>query len=297
MLWHEYSNKMSLSITNIFLNKTMKNSLQKYTYYLSILLLGAIFGLILKSSQAWTEPSDAQSTAAPIHTGFTGQSKLGGLILNTDGATAGLIIEKGLVGIGTTNPQGILDITSITSALLPPRMTTLQRNAIGAPQLGMIIMNTDTKKMNLNDGSTWGEIGGGDTTYGTKTIYTGGSGNTGEYHCKKATISGTGQQGVWVNINEGLVCNSGKKCVSGSCIDPVKITDLVWGGACNSRCSAIGKTCVSIGRDSTASDGTYNANYWYDVHPIRTFSGGNCSTFCQDGMCRETNIETKCRCQ
>jgi hypothetical protein len=38
------------------------------------------------------------------------------------------------VGIGTINPDGsaALDITSTTGGLLPPRMTTTQRDAISA---------------------------------------------------------------------------------------------------------------------------------------------------------------------
>jgi N-acetylneuraminic acid mutarotase len=43
----------------------------------------------------------------------TGQTKLGGLILNTGGAPIGLIVENGKVGIGTRNPSYKLDIVGV----------------------------------------------------------------------------------------------------------------------------------------------------------------------------------------
>jgi hypothetical protein len=42
--------------------------------------------------------------------GNTGQSKAGGLVLNTGGAAIGLIIDKGNVGIGTATPANKLEV-------------------------------------------------------------------------------------------------------------------------------------------------------------------------------------------
>ena len=39
----------------------------------------------------------------------------------------------GQVGINTSNPQAVLDITSTTSGILIPRLTTTERNAIAIP--------------------------------------------------------------------------------------------------------------------------------------------------------------------
>ena len=49
------------------------------------------------------------------------------------------------VGIGTSNPNAnaVLDITSTTKGLLPPRMTENQRNAITSPSQGLIIFCTN----------------------------------------------------------------------------------------------------------------------------------------------------------
>ena len=63
---------------------------------------------------AWTEPSQAPpggNVLAPLNVGSAGQSKAGGLILNTGGAATGLIVQYGNVGIGTTAPGAKLDVS------------------------------------------------------------------------------------------------------------------------------------------------------------------------------------------
>jgi hypothetical protein len=90
---------------------------QKTITYFSIIVIviGAIFlanGLIL----AWTSPTASppgSNVPAPLNTGSTGQSKSGGLILNTGGAATGLIVSQGNVGIGTIEAAGHqLDVAS-----------------------------------------------------------------------------------------------------------------------------------------------------------------------------------------
>lgn len=58
------------------------------------------------------------------------------------------------VGIGTTTPQGALDVVSTTGALIVPRMTTVQRDALTAVN-GMIIYNTTTNQFNFREGGVW----------------------------------------------------------------------------------------------------------------------------------------------
>lgn len=62
---------------------------------------------------AWSEPTVAPTggnISAPLDVSSTGQTKAGGLILNTGGATNGLIISAGKVGIGTTSPSQALSV-------------------------------------------------------------------------------------------------------------------------------------------------------------------------------------------
>ena len=62
------------------------------------------------------------------------------------------------VGIGNTDPapSSILDVTSDNRGLLIPRMTTLQRNAIGLPAAsGLLIYNTTDLDFNYYESSGW----------------------------------------------------------------------------------------------------------------------------------------------
>lgn len=77
--------------------------------------LGLVLGAgIIAVDAAWTNPptgAPASNLEAPLNTSTIAQYKRGGLMLNTVGARNGLIVQKGLVGIGTTNPLYALDVT------------------------------------------------------------------------------------------------------------------------------------------------------------------------------------------
>lgn len=61
------------------------------------------------------------------------------------------------VGIGTVTPasSAILDISSTNKGILFPRMTSIQRNAIATPDIGLYIFDTNTKSPWFYNGSTW----------------------------------------------------------------------------------------------------------------------------------------------
>jgi uncharacterized protein (TIGR02145 family) len=61
------------------------------------------------------------------------------------------------VGIGTTTPNAsaILDITSTSKGLLPPRMNTEQRNIISNPTEGLTIYKTNLKSLETYNGMRW----------------------------------------------------------------------------------------------------------------------------------------------
>jgi len=67
------------------------------------------------------------------------------------------------VGINNTSPDAsaLLDLTSTTRALLLPRMTTTQRDAIAAPADGLVIYNTTTNAFNIRASGAWGAVSGG----------------------------------------------------------------------------------------------------------------------------------------
>jgi len=91
----------------------MKNLIKNAAYWAGMLVLGVALGVTIKIVGAWVEPDQMPpggNIAAPLNTGNVGQTKLGGLILNTGGSVYGLIVDKGLVGIKTTTPQAELDV-------------------------------------------------------------------------------------------------------------------------------------------------------------------------------------------
>lgn len=76
---------------------------------LSILVLFSVYMV----SAAWSNPTVAPTggnTSTPLNVSSTEQSKAGGLILNTGGATNGLIVTSGKVGIGVGSPAAPLEV-------------------------------------------------------------------------------------------------------------------------------------------------------------------------------------------
>ena len=113
------------------------------------------------------------------------------------------------IGINNENPDAsaALDITSTTGGLLPPRMTTTQRDAISAAK-GLVLFNTTTNTLQINEGdattanwlsltaSTCG-LSIGDTHQGGIIFYLDGSG----CHGLVAAPSDQSTSASWYNGN------------------------------------------------------------------------------------------------
>jgi|GEM_PF-5827430 len=98
-----------MNIIKTFL-KSQEEMISKYIY---VSFLAVALGLMLQVAYAWVEPTLAPPGAnapTPLNESSVGQEKIGGLILNTGGAGTGLIVDKGRVGIGTTNPKAALHV-------------------------------------------------------------------------------------------------------------------------------------------------------------------------------------------
>ena len=74
-------------------------------------------------------------------------------------ATERIYIENGgNVGIGTSTPAAIVDITSSTSGLLLSRVDTTERDAFTGATNGMIIYNTDVNKFQGYANNAWVDL-------------------------------------------------------------------------------------------------------------------------------------------
>lgn len=104
---------------------------------------------------------------------------------------------NGQIGIGVSgsvNSSAALEVSSNAKGFLPPRMTTVQRDAISTPADGLIIYNTTTGKLNIRENNSWSELS---TTNRAQTV----SGNN--------TFSGT-------NIFNGATTLAGANTISGT---------------------------------------------------------------------------------
>ena len=88
---------------------------------------GAGRGLVLLTALLATAP-------------FAAQAQTGGVRIGT---------------AGTPDASAVLDLNSTSKGLLPPRLSTAQRDAIAAPAPGLTIFNTTTKKVNTWNGTSW----------------------------------------------------------------------------------------------------------------------------------------------
>lgn len=70
-------------------------------------------------------------------------------------ASTGLYAQTG-IGTLTPDPSSVVDITSTTKGLLIPRMTTAERNNIASPAVGLLVFDTTTNTLYVNDGG-WQE--------------------------------------------------------------------------------------------------------------------------------------------
>lgn len=96
-------------------------------------------------------------------------------------------LQFGSLALGASlDSSSLLSMSSTTKGLLIPRMTTVQRDAIGTPATGLMIYNTTTNQYNSYDGGAWVALamsGGGTVNAGTQY-------QLGYYAANGTTLSG-----------------------------------------------------------------------------------------------------------
>lgn len=107
---------------------------------------------------AWLTNGNTGTTAG---TNFVGTTDAQDLVIKSNGNEVMRATQNGAVGINTPlpNPTSILDITSTTKGVLFPALTSLQRNAIAAPAVGLTIYNTDLNVHQFWNGTCWVNVG------------------------------------------------------------------------------------------------------------------------------------------
>lgn len=121
------------------------------------------------------------------------------------------------VAINKDQPHAsaILDIESTSQGVLLPRMLETERDYnIDLPETGLIIFNTDTKKLNVYDGSSWVEVGGGSVDWSAPGAIGSGVPNSGAF----TTLTTTGNAGI------GTSATSLRLSVAGG----ISADDQIW---------------------------------------------------------------------
>ena len=148
-------------------------------------LIGAVLFSIGLQTFAFTQPTASPPNAdayAPLNTGPSVQTKAGGILLNSGGASNGLIVQFGNVGIGTTNPtaklyvagnvqaDGGVKVGNDTSTCTEANAGTL-RSVDGSLQACGYATKYVASNSACNDRCTGGIYYGDISLYGTCKVY------------------------------------------------------------------------------------------------------------------------------
>ena len=130
-------------------------------------------GCGLSSGHFYTDAANPGSAGSPAFevggtTSGKGMYEAGSHVLafSTNNTERMRLDDVGNMGIGGAPiSNGILTLTSLSKAFVPPRMTSAQRNAIGSPAAGMMVYNTTDSLMSFYDGVTWQNIEAGSVSF------------------------------------------------------------------------------------------------------------------------------------
>ncbi|MEX2145263.1 MAG: hypothetical protein WD712_02745, partial [Candidatus Spechtbacterales bacterium] len=97
---------------NIIKFKTPALALSVFWGVLVLMFAGTMYAFAVWNNPGCDPNIDPAlcNTSTPLNVSGTGQTKTGGLTLNTAGAPYGLIVSSGRVGIGTTTPSQTLHV-------------------------------------------------------------------------------------------------------------------------------------------------------------------------------------------
>ena len=175
---------------------------------------------------------------------------------------------SGNIGIGTSSPNttSILDITSTTKGFLPPRMTTIQKNAISSPATGLTVYDTDYNRLEVYNGSAWVSLG--NVSWGSIT----------------GTLSGQTDLQNALNLKQNQINGTGFVKANGTTISYDNNTYLTTSSASSTYAplaspSLTGDIIISplgtININADASSTIYQRFKWYVYNPSGGTIGAN----------------------
>ena len=140
------------------MHETIRVSYRNVDIYGSLTLgIPSVLDGIINSphSMALNIDSDASDSSGGVDSIIFGADRAG----FSGGTEIARFQSNGSIGIGTSSPNAsaLLDLSSTTGALLLPRMTTDQRNALSASS-GMLIYNSTLNKLQGYEPSGWRDL-------------------------------------------------------------------------------------------------------------------------------------------
>ncbi|NDE90620.1 MAG: hypothetical protein EB059_05720 [Alphaproteobacteria bacterium] len=198
---------------------------------------------------------------------FNNNTSVGSIRFDTGGNTGQMYIDAaGSVGVGTTAPDAtaLLDLTSTTRGMLPPRMSNAQRNAISSPTTGLTVYNTTTKTLDTYNGSTWIAVGSNSV-----------AGVNGEVQFNNNGVMGADSAFIWDATNHRLGIGTGAP------LYPLHAVGTEGGKFLGTTGAALYGAGVTYGGNFTASGGvgvngsgtTYGGNFTASAGPGIASSG------------------------
>ena len=164
------------------------------------------------------------------------------------------------------DPSAMLEVKSTVKGLLPPRMTTEQRNSIASPAEGLLIFNTTTGNIDYFLGGSWKSLGGA-----TDPVFQCGMKMTDTRDGKMYNTVKIGQQ-CWMaqNLNAGMKLQSPGEQTNNSVTEKYCYHNL------ESNCDIYGGL-YQWGEAANYLNGTSNTASWNPVPQ------GNIQGICPNG--------------
>jgi hypothetical protein len=211
------------------------------------------------------------------------------------------------VGVGTNSPNtsAKLEVASTTQGFLPPRMTTIQRDAITSPAPGLTIYNTSVNCLQWWNGTIWfdgcgnnsivgsincssatnnGTLTSGTAASGVNSVvpYIGGNGGT--YNGQ--TVTSTGVIGLTATLSAGTFANGAGSLTYTITGTPIASGTAIFALSIGGQSCILARTvglpagsitainCGSATNNGTLTSGTAASG----VNSVVSYAGGNGGT-------------------